>query len=53
MCRPLKTVNHTQTIRRQKPTNSLSVFDHFWGLVLNGLKSSVINFKFTTKQFLS
>ena len=31
-------VKHTQTIRRQKPTNCLSVFDHFLGLVLIGLK---------------
>ena len=25
-------VKHTQTIRRQKPTNFLNVFDHFVGL---------------------
>ena len=31
-------VKHTQTIRRQKPTNCLSVFDHFVGLALKGLK---------------
>ena len=30
-------IKHTQTIRRQKPTNCLSVFDHFVGLVLKGL----------------
>ena len=24
-------VKHTETIRRQKPTNCLSVFDHFVG----------------------
>ena len=30
-------VKHTQTIRRQQPTNCLSAFDHFWGLVLKGL----------------
>ena len=30
-------VKHTQTIRRQKPTNCLSVFDHFVGLTLKGL----------------
>ena len=35
--RPLKIVKHTQTIRRQQPTNCLSVFDHFLGLVLEGL----------------
>ena len=33
-------VKHTQTIRRQKPTNCLSVFDHFVGLALKGLMSS-------------
>ena len=35
--RPLKIVKHTQTIRRQQPTNCLSVFDHFLGLMLEGL----------------
>ena len=30
-------VKHTQTIRRQQPTNYLSVFDHFVGLALEGL----------------
>ena len=30
-------VKHTQTIRRQKTTNSLSAFDHFMGLALKGL----------------
>ena len=29
-------VKHTQTIRRQKPTNGLSVFDHFVRLTLKG-----------------
>ena len=32
-------VKHTQTVRRQKPTNYLSVFDHFVGLALKGLKT--------------
>ena len=32
-----KLVKHTQTIRRQKPTNCLSVFDYFDGLELKGL----------------
>ena len=31
-------VRHTQTIRRQEPTNCLSVFDQFMGLALKGLK---------------
>ena len=30
---------HTQTIRQQQPTNYLSVFNHFVGLVLKGLKN--------------
>ena len=29
--------SNTQTIRRQKPTNGLSVFDHFVELALKGL----------------
>ena len=35
---PNKMVKHTQAICRQKPTNCLSVFDHFMGLALKGLK---------------
>ena len=31
-------VKQTQTIRRQQPTNRLSVFNHFAGLVLMGLR---------------
>ena len=31
-------VKHTQTIRRLLSTNSLSVFEHFVGLTLKGLK---------------
>ena len=34
-------VNHTQAIRRQQPKNRFSVFDHFVGLALKGLKYSV------------
>ena len=30
-------IKHTQTIRRQKATNCLSVFDHFVKLALKGL----------------
>ena len=30
-------VKHAQTIRRQKPMNCLSVFDHFVVLALKGL----------------
>ena len=31
-------IKHTQTIRRLLPTNCLSVFDHFVGLGLKGLR---------------
>ena len=31
-------VKHTQTIHQQQSTNCLSVFDHFVGLALKGLK---------------
>ena len=37
-----KMVKHTQTIRRLLSTNCLSVFDHFVGLVLKGLKNGLI-----------
>ena len=33
-------VKRTQTIRRQKPMNCLSVFDHFVGLELKGLSAN-------------
>ena len=36
---PHKIVKHTQTIRRLLPTNCLSVFDHFVGFALTGLKA--------------
>ena len=36
--KPHKRVKHTQAIRRQLPTNCLSVFDHYVGLALKGLK---------------
>ena len=35
---PQKIVKHTQTIRRQQPTNCLSMFDHFVGLGLKELR---------------
>ena len=34
-------VKHTQTIRRQQPTNCLSVFNHYVGLVLKGLIAKI------------
>ena len=48
-------VKHTQTIRRQQPTSSLSVFDYFLGLVLKGLpeKSRKFHMKFIIKQGIS
>ena len=39
-------VKHIQTIRRQQPTNCLSVFDHFVGLALKGLNPSYANLPF-------
>ena len=54
-------VKHTQTIRRQKPKNCLSVFDHFVGLGLKGLNKiweykmshmvEIIFFLFFVKKF--
>ena len=35
-------VKHTKTIRRQKQTNFLSVFDYFVGLLLKGLNTPVL-----------
>ena len=35
-------VKHTQTIRRQKPANYLSVFDHFVGFALKRLIAALI-----------
>ena len=37
-CQPHEMVKHTQTIRRLKPTNCLSVFNHFVVLALKELK---------------
>ena len=36
-------VKHTQTIRRQKATNCLSVLDHFVELALKGLNILLFN----------
>ena len=38
----MKIVKHTQAIRRQNPTNRLSVFDHFVRLALKALTWSTI-----------
>ena len=40
-----KMVKHTQTIRRQKTTNYLSVFDHFLGFALKGLSRIELDFR--------
>ena len=45
-------VKHTQTIRRQWPTNYLSVFDHFVGLGLKAVKSLTIFSKKSNTQVL-
>ena len=37
-CQPHRMVKHTQSVRRLLPTNCLSVFDHFVGLALTGLR---------------
>ena len=37
-------IKHTQIIRRLLPTNYLSVFDHFVGLALKGLKMLPFSF---------
>ena len=37
----LKMVKHTQAIRRQQPTNFLSVFDYFLGFALKGLSCCI------------
>ena len=37
-CQPHKIVKYTQAIRRQQPTNCLSVIDHIVGLVLKKLR---------------
>ena len=44
-------VKHTQTIRRQQPMNCLSVFEHFVGLALKGLRSVVTFGSPTFKSF--
>ena len=53
---PHKMVKQTQTIRRQQPTNCLSVFDHFVRLVLKGLKAALKKleaFNFIKKDFIA
>ena len=40
--KPHKMVRHTQTIRRQKPTDCLSVFEQSLGLPTEGLKQVLL-----------
>ena len=46
-------VKSTQTFRRQKPENCLSVFEHFVGLARKGLKICDITADWKIKVFLS
>ena len=41
---------HTQTIRRQQPTNCFRMFDHFVGLALKELNTPQNVITFLTKQ---
>ena len=43
-------VKHTQTIRRLLPTNCLSVFDHFMGLALKGLRIKALKIDYIVKK---
>ena len=43
-------VKHIQIIRRQKPTNYLSVFDHFVGLAFKRLKLYFIEWRFQRRN---
>ena len=45
-------VKHTQKICRQNPANCLSVFDHFLGLVLKGLRWSFYRKQLTVESTL-
>ena len=42
MRQPQKMVKHTQTICWLLRTNCLSVFDHFVGMTVKGLKSDIV-----------
>ena len=45
-------VKHSQTIRRQQPTNCLSVFDRFVRLTLKRLSNRVVkNFQFISVAY--
>ena len=44
-------VRRTQAVRRQQPTNSLSVLDHFVGFALKGFKVKfATNLEFSFKE---
>ena len=44
---------HSHTNRRQQPTNCLSVFNHFVGLALKGLRSLAENLADKTEKIMS
>ena len=44
-------VKHTQTISWQKPTNCLSVFDHFVKMALKGLSNKFEMLDLPSKKF--
>ena len=50
---PRKMVKHTQTIRQQKPTNCMSLFDHFVGLAPKGLIVGENNLSWSCLQAFS
>ena len=49
---PHKIVKHTQTIHRLSPTNCLSVFDHFVGLALKGLKLNFDKYTYVSLKYI-
>ena len=46
-------VKHIQTIRWEKPTNCLSVFDHFVGLALKWLTTTEMILKSLSENHIS
>ena len=48
---PYKMVKHSQTIRSQKPTYYLSVFDNFVGLALKGLSIYIRDIRINFANF--
>ena len=50
--KPTKWSNKLKKIRRQQPTNCLSVFDHTVGLAFNPLSANPTKWSNTLKQFV-